>query len=80
MSVIDKQELATAGETTGDSDALLKGLTTFQIGLTDRQKQVRDGVDLPFLEAQEFNTGGAIVYEFEKDDDYDEEDPYEDPF
>lgn len=30
--------------------------------------------------AQSFGQGGAIVYEYEKDDDYDEEDPYEDPF
>ena len=34
------------------------------------------------MQAQESlgSAGGAIVYEFEKDDDYDEEDPYEDPF
>ena len=44
------------------------------------QKAARENVALPFLEAQSFNAGGAIVYEYEKDDDYDEEDPYEDPF
>lgn len=63
-----------------DSQALLKGLTTFNLTTSDKQKLAKDQVELPFLEAQSFNSGGAIVYEFEKDDDYDEEDPYEDPF
>ncbi|AET39874.1 Elongator subunit IKI1 Ecym_5086 [Eremothecium cymbalariae DBVPG len=63
-------------------DVLLRvnGLTTFNLGTTKRQRLAKEQVDLPFLEAQSFNSGGAIVYEFEKDDDYDEEDPYEDPF
>jgi len=63
-----------------DSQSLLKDLTTFNLTTSDKQKLAKDQVELPFLEAQSFNNGGAIVYEFEKDDDYDEEDPYEDPF
>ncbi|KAK9371209.1 Elongator complex protein 5 [Lipomyces kononenkoae] len=79
--------------TSGDSresreqsdDALLKDLTTFNLGTTEKQRIARDNVELPYLRAQEGDVtgpavGGAIVYEFEKDDDYDEEDPYEDPF
>ncbi|KAL6943282.1 hypothetical protein ACO0RG_002275 [Hanseniaspora osmophila] len=62
------------------SDPSFQGLTTFNLNTTTKQKHAKDQVDLPFLEAQSFNTGGAIVYEFEKDDDYDEEDPFEDPF
>ncbi|CEP64051.1 Elongator subunit IKI1 LALA0_S10e01112g [Lachancea lanzarotensis] len=62
-----------------DSEAF-EGLTTFNLGTSNKQKVAKEQVALPFLEAQTFNTGGAIVYEFEKDDDYDEEDPYEDPF
>ncbi|AGO10681.1 AaceriADR332Wp [[Ashbya] aceris (nom. inval.)] len=58
----------------------LEGLTTFNLNTTQKQKHAKEKLELPFLEAQSFNTGGAIVYEFEKDDDYDEEDPYEDPF
>ncbi|KAK9468769.1 Elongator complex protein 5 [Lipomyces arxii] len=69
-----------ADKTAPDQDELVKGLTTFNIGLTDKQKIARDNVELPYLKAQQDETGGgAIVYEFEKEDDYDEEDPYEDP-
>ncbi|CAN6628321.1 elongator complex protein 5 [Trichomonascus vanleenenianus] len=67
-----------------EDPSLLQGLATFNLTTTDKQKQARENVDLPFLSAQEFGDGGAqggaIVYQFEKDDDYDEEDPYEDPF
>lgn len=63
-----------------DSQSLLKDLTTFNLTTSDKQKLAKDQVELPYLDAQSFNSGGAIVYEFEKDDDYDEEDPYEDPF
>ncbi|AAS52252.1 ADR332Wp [Eremothecium gossypii ATCC 10895] len=63
-----------------EQPAHLEGLTTFNLSTTQKQKQAKEKLELPFLEAQSFNTGGAIVYEFEKDDDYDEEDPYEDPF
>lgn len=67
-----------------NDEEALKGLTTFNLQTTDKQKQQKENVDLPFYHAQEFGDGGAqggaIIYEFEKDDDYDEEDPYEDPF
>lgn len=63
---------------------MLEGLTTFNLGMTEKQKMAKASTELPFYQAQEFGDGGArggaIVYEFEKDDDYDEEDPYEDPF
>lgn len=67
-------------EITEETPELLQDLTTFNLGTSAKQKLAREQVDLPFLEAQSFNSGGAIVYQFEKDDDYDEEDPYEDPF
>ncbi|OWB74568.1 hypothetical protein B5S31_g4372 [[Candida] boidinii] len=65
-----------------DNDSLLKNLTTFNLKTTSRQKLAKDQVELPYLQAQKSmgSIAGAIVYEFEKDDDYDEEDPYEDPF
>lgn len=83
---------ATKGEQSTDNDAegkaaeeeLLRGLTTFNLTTTEKQRQKRSQVELPFLQAQEVGEGGvrggAIIYEFEKEDDYDEEDPYEDPF
>ncbi|GMF06039.1 unnamed protein product [[Candida] boidinii] len=65
-----------------DNDSLLKNLTTFNLTTTSRQKLAKDQLELPYLQAQKSmgSIAGAIVYEFEKDDDYDEEDPYEDPF
>lgn len=67
-----------------DAEEVLKGLTTFNLTTTSKQREARDKVELPFLQAQEVGQGGArggaIIYEFEKEDDYDEEDPYEDPF
>ncbi|KAL6946812.1 hypothetical protein ACO0QE_001661 [Hanseniaspora vineae] len=73
-------KVAKAASSEDASEPSFDGLTTFNLNTTNKQKQAKDQVDLPFLEAQSFNTGGAIVYEFEKDDDYDEEDPFEDPF
>lgn len=62
----------------------LQGLSTFNLGTTSVQKLAKENVELPYFGAQEYGEGGAqggaIIYEFEKDDDYDEEDPYEDPF
>lgn len=65
-----------------EDEEVLKGLTTFNLTTSSKQKLAREQVELPFMEAQTEmgKYGGAIVYEFEKDDDYDEEDPYEDPF
>ena len=65
-----------------EDESLLKDLTTFNLTTSSKQKLAREQVELPFMQAQESlgAAGGAIVYEFEKDDDYDEEDPYEDPF
>lgn len=63
-------------------DDVLRDLTTFNLNTSDKQKLAKEQVELPFMEAQAElgKMGGAIVYQFEKDDDYDEEDPYEDPF
>lgn len=65
-----------------EDESMLLGLTTFNLTTNSKQKLAREQVELPFMEAQQAlgKMGGAIVYEFEKDDDYDEEDPYEDPF
>ncbi|RCK59428.1 Elongator complex protein 5 [Candida viswanathii] len=69
-------------ETVEEDESLLRDLTTFNLTTSSKQKLAREQVELPYLQAQESlgAAGGAIVYEFEKDDDYDEEDPYEDPF
>lgn len=72
----------TVEENDPEDDELLKDLTTFNLTTNSKQKLAREQVELPFMQAQDAlgSSGGAIVYEYEKDDDYDEEDPYEDPF
>lgn len=50
--------------------------TTFSLGLTDKQRQDREGVVLPYFDAQkEGNTGegGRILYDMGEEDDFDEE-------
>ncbi|EHN01983.1 Iki1p [Saccharomyces cerevisiae x Saccharomyces kudriavzevii VIN7] len=79
LSLNTRQEEVDGGNELETPD-MLQGLTTFNLGTSNKQKLAKDQVALPFLEAQSFGQGGAIVYEYEKDDDYDEEDPYEDPF
>ncbi|CCC70709.1 hypothetical protein NCAS_0F02250 [Naumovozyma castellii] len=64
-----------------ETPEMLQDLTTFNLSTSAKQKKAKDQVSLPFLEAQSLSShASAIVYEYEKDDDYDEEDPYEDPF
>lgn len=47
---------------------------TFELGLSDKQRRDREGVVLPFLDAQKGEgAGGRILYEMGKEDDFDEE-------
>jgi elongator complex protein 5 len=49
--------------------------STFNLGLTEKQKQAREGVVLPYFDAQkgEGGEGGRILYEMGEEDDFDEE-------
>lgn len=49
--------------------------STFNLGITDKQKQAREGVVLPYFDAQkgEGGEGGRILYEMGEEDDFDEE-------
>ncbi|KAL5117065.1 hypothetical protein ACEQ8H_005024 [Pleosporales sp. CAS-2024a] len=49
--------------------------STFNLDLTERQKQAREGVVLPYLDAQkaEGGEGGRILYDMGSEDDFDEE-------
>ncbi|KAL8823718.1 MAG: hypothetical protein Q9191_005611, partial [Dirinaria sp. TL-2023a] len=49
---------------------------TFDLGLTERQRRARDGVVLPYFDAQKAEGGGGggrILYEMGAEDDFDEE-------
>jgi elongator complex protein 5 len=49
--------------------------STFNLGLTEKQKQAREGVVLPYFDAQkgEGGEGGRILYDMGVEDDFDEE-------
>lgn len=49
--------------------------STFNLGLTEKQKQAREGVVLPYFDAQkgEGGEGGRILYDMGEEDDFDEE-------
>ncbi|XP_018576524.1 elongator complex protein 5 [Anoplophora glabripennis] len=54
-------------------------LSTFKIGLSDKEKASRDQVVLPYLPKNENGEdGGKIIYELDAVDDWDEEDPDDD--
>ena len=57
------------------TDQDMAGLT-FELGLTDRQRLERDGVVLPYFDAQRAGgggEGGRILYDMGAEDDFDEE-------
>jgi elongator complex protein 5 len=57
------------------TDADLAGMT-FSLGLTERQRQEREGVVLPYMDAQKSgapNEGGRILYDMGVEDDFDDE-------
>jgi elongator complex protein 5 len=49
--------------------------STFNLALTEKQKQAREGVILPYFDAQkgEGGEGGRILYDMGEEDDFDEE-------
>lgn len=49
--------------------------STFNLALTEKQKQAREGVVLPYFDAQkgEGGEGGRILYDMGEEDDFDEE-------
>jgi elongator complex protein 5 len=59
-------------EETGDGEVE----TTFNLGLTEKQRRDREGVVLPYFDAQRgegSGEGGRILYEMDRVDDFDEE-------
>lgn len=50
--------------------------TTFSLGLTEKQRKDREGIVLPYFDAQEDvggGEGGRILYEMGREDDFDDE-------
>ncbi|KAK4692669.1 elongator complex protein 5, partial [Lecanoromycetidae sp. Uapishka_2] len=57
------------------ADEAAAELSTFDLGLTAKQRRDREGVVLPYFDAQEGagGTGGRILYDMGVEDDFDEE-------
>lgn len=52
------------------------GGSTFSMGLTEKQRKDREGIVLPYFDAQEDvggGEGGRILYEMGREDDFDDE-------
>ena len=48
--------------------------STFEMGLTDKQRKDREGIVLPYFDAQKDGMdGGRILYDMGSEDDFDEE-------
>ncbi|TLS20236.1 uncharacterized protein PpBr36_11488, partial [Pyricularia pennisetigena] len=68
----------TAGEANGSNPTGTEEdmETTFNLGLTEKQRQDRDGIVLPYFDAQTDiggGEGGRILYEMGREDDFDDE-------
>jgi elongator complex protein 5 len=53
-----------------------EGETTFSLGLTEKQRRDREGIVLPYFDAQTEvggGEGGRILYDMGREDDFDEE-------
>ncbi|KAI9762844.1 MAG: hypothetical protein M4579_000197 [Chaenotheca gracillima] len=67
------------GEGRGDAADVTQDFveSTFNLGLTEKQRKDREGVVLPYFDAQneegEVGEGGRILYEMGEEDDFDEE-------
>lgn len=83
ISLLDDHPLFAAPDmrgTVGGGDAIggeeSAGETTFNLGLTEKQRRDREGIVLPYFDAQSGNgvgEGGRILYEMDRGDDFDEE-------
>ncbi|KAH7555031.1 hypothetical protein BM1_07692 [Bipolaris maydis] len=74
--LLDQLPAYTSQDTKGFAKAADDELeSTFNLGLTDKQKQAREGIVLPYFDAQkgEGGEGGRILYDMGSEDDFDEE-------
>ncbi|KAK2602384.1 hypothetical protein N8I77_008919 [Diaporthe amygdali] len=78
LSLLSDHPLFAAPEDADDGQADEEDLaeTTFNLGLTEKQRKDRDGIVLPYFDAQTDiggGEGGRILYEMGREDDFDDE-------
>ncbi|KAG6356720.1 hypothetical protein INS49_014594 [Diaporthe citri] len=78
-AVVERFVLAPQGAAAGALSLLEEedlAETTFNLGLTEKQRKDRDGIVLPYFDAQKDiggGEGGRILYEMGREDDFDDE-------
>jgi hypothetical protein len=55
-----------------------ENMSTFKISLSEKDKESRNNLVLPYLPKENDNSGGKIHYAFDDIDDWDDEDPDDD--
>ena len=77
VTLLDQVPAYSSNEVMGLVNAAANEIeSTFNLGLTDKQKQAREGVVLPYFDAQKgegAGEGGRILYDMGEEDDFDEE-------
>lgn len=77
VTLLDQVPVYSSNEVSGLINAADNEIeSTFNLGLTDKQKQAREGVVLPYFDAQKgegAGEGGRILYDMGEEDDFDEE-------
>ncbi|KAK2747092.1 hypothetical protein FQN57_002347 [Myotisia sp. PD_48] len=74
--LLDDHPVFKPKDVSGENDEDMEPESTFELGLTDRQRRDRDNVVLPYFDAQKGDgpgEGGRILYDLGKEDDFDEE-------
>ncbi|CAK7270850.1 hypothetical protein SEPCBS57363_004313 [Sporothrix epigloea] len=72
----DPGEAHREGEGDDDNDNDDGPTSTFNLGLTEKQRRDREGIVLPYFDAQTdigFGEGGRILYDMGREDDFDDE-------
>lgn len=70
----DHSEYRTPDETASRAQEESGSGTTFELGLTEKQRRDREGVVLPYFDAQKGGgEGGRILYDMGEEDDFDED-------
>jgi elongator complex protein 5 len=67
---------APSDQDSGNAEGDEEPESTFNLGLTDKQRKDREGIVLPYFDAQTdigAGQGGRILYEMGREDDFDDE-------
>ncbi|KAJ4424597.1 hypothetical protein N0V82_000728 [Gnomoniopsis sp. IMI 355080] len=76
LSLLSDHPLFAAPDESGGGEDEELADTTFSLGLTEKQRKDRDGIVLPYFDAQEDvggGEGGRILYDMGREDDFDDE-------